>query len=205
MTWGGGTAQGRRSSNQDLVDRLVDVNESRTWLRASLTEITVATFELCVELPYLERAEKVDALTIAYVVNNEEETRTESLQTTSPQSWHDVWKTVRDPSSPADGFGLLLHTEGVGGQDRGRCSARVLILPAAPKYEEGGTRGTSLPVVSRTHQAANTSAARSQSWVLRATSLRIEVTRRVRVKRPDGARRLRPPLSKFSWVRFSTV
>jgi hypothetical protein len=33
--------------------------------------------ELCVELPYLERGENVDALTLAYRVDNEDGTRTE--------------------------------------------------------------------------------------------------------------------------------
>jgi hypothetical protein len=43
-----------------------------------------------------------------------------------------------------------------------------------------------LPV---TAQRASTPVARSQSWLLSATSRRMEVTRRVRVRRPDGARR----------------
>src|SRR6185295_15147343 len=54
-------------------------------------------------------------------------------------------------------------------------------------------------------QAAMNSAARSQSALLSRTSSRIEVIRRVRVSRPVVARRLKPPLSKFSWQRLNVL
>ncbi len=42
--------------------------------------------ELCVEFPYIERGEEVDALTVAYAVDNEDGTRVELLRTTLTQA-----------------------------------------------------------------------------------------------------------------------
>jgi hypothetical protein len=61
----------------------VAVNETiEYWLKGLADGNNTRQPDLCVEFPYLERGEDVDALTIAYAVDNQDGTRTELLRTT---------------------------------------------------------------------------------------------------------------------------
>lgn len=59
------------------------VNETiEYWLRGLADGHNGVFPELCVELPYIERRESVDVLTLAYCVNNQDGTRTELARVT---------------------------------------------------------------------------------------------------------------------------
>ena len=59
------------------------VNETiEYWIKGLVDGNDGAYPELCVEFPYIERAEEVDPLTVAYAVDNEDGSRTELLRTT---------------------------------------------------------------------------------------------------------------------------
>jgi hypothetical protein len=83
----GGSFKDREQSDEQLqrmfLDRLrelatVAVNETIEYWVKGLTDGCNGRFpELCVELPYLEREENTEALTLAYCVDNEDGTRTE--------------------------------------------------------------------------------------------------------------------------------
>jgi len=71
-----------------FLDRLRElaaaaVNETIEYWAKGLADGNDGKYpELCVELPYLERAEAVNPLTMAYCVDNEDGTRTELLRVT---------------------------------------------------------------------------------------------------------------------------
>jgi hypothetical protein len=61
----------------------VAVNETiEYWLKGLADGNNGRQPDLCIEFPHLERGEEVDALTIAYAVDNQDGTRTELLRTT---------------------------------------------------------------------------------------------------------------------------
>jgi hypothetical protein len=78
------------------------VNETiEYWLRG-LADGNDGRFpELSVEFPYLERDEEVDALTVAYVIANEDGTRTELLRTTLGQV---LERALGEEESPGHGL-----------------------------------------------------------------------------------------------------
>jgi len=82
----------RERLGEDLYERFMArlrelaqtvVNETiEYWLKGLVDGNNGRHPELCVEVPYLERGEEVDALTVAYAVDNENGTRSELLRTT---------------------------------------------------------------------------------------------------------------------------
>jgi hypothetical protein len=63
------------------------VNETiEYWLKGLVDGNDGKYPELCVEFPFIERGEEVDALTLAYAVDNEDGTRMELLRTTLTQA-----------------------------------------------------------------------------------------------------------------------
>ncbi len=71
---------GLRELAQSMVNETIEY-----WLRGLANGHDGQFPELSVEFPYLEREENVDALTLAYVVDNEDGSRTELLRTTLSQ------------------------------------------------------------------------------------------------------------------------
>lgn len=70
------------------------VNETIEYWLKGLADGNDGRFpEFSVEFPYLEREENVDALTVAYVVANEDGTRTELLRTTLTQVFERCFET----------------------------------------------------------------------------------------------------------------
>lgn len=71
-----------------FLDRLRElvqpaVNETiEYWLRGLADGNNGDSPELCIEFPYLQRAENVEALTVAYCIDNQDGTRTEILRVT---------------------------------------------------------------------------------------------------------------------------
>ena len=71
-----------------FLDRLRElvqpaVNETiEYWLRGLADGNDGDSPELCIEFPYLKRAENVEALTLAYCIDNQDGTRTEILRVT---------------------------------------------------------------------------------------------------------------------------
>lgn len=77
---------------EELYDRLLPrlrdlaqatINETiEYWMKGLADGLDGEYPEFCLELPYLERDEDVDPLTVVYTVENEDGTRTELLRTT---------------------------------------------------------------------------------------------------------------------------